>query len=68
MQSDQVPAGWEDISNLVDVGGEAALAVEANSQFDLHFGIDMSSGSLPRPFLYDSHPANAGRPIQWPES
>jgi Ca2+-binding RTX toxin-like protein len=42
------------VSNLVDVGGEALVQVQAGARFNLDFGIDLANSSLPTPFLYDS--------------
>ena len=42
------------VGNLVDVGGEAVMQVQAGARFDLDFGLDLANSSVPTPFIYDT--------------
>ncbi len=52
--SGDAAAALAGVTNLIDVGGEAVMQVEAGARFDLDFGLDLSDGVDPVPFLYDT--------------
>ena len=53
--SGDAAAALAGVTNLIDVGGTAVMQIQAGARFDLDFGLDLSGGAAPVPFLYDTH-------------